>query len=367
MNRELYFTLLFFAVTVIAVWAFLLVLSPFLAAIAWALCLAAITYVPYVLLKRRWKRPRLAALVMVVLTAVVILVPLAFVLTVAGAELIRLGETGLEGWVADLREAVPSVTAWLERHLGAQGLEKSVRKVEDSIPDIVWGPVARGARNVLGSLFTGVMSLIIMFATQYFVYTEGPRLSQWVRGMVPLPQEDIDRILETLRTTTSAAVLGGVAVALVQGTLGGIGYVLVGLDAPILWALVTAFFSILPVGGSALVWGPMVIYLFAIGDAGRAWFLLVWCIVLVSGVDNVLRPWLLRRAGSHVHPMLLFFAILSGIGLFGMSGIVFGPLLIAVLMTLAQIYRGHLSATAKVEVEVEAEAEAAGEATTGPS
>ena len=354
MNRELYFTLLLFAVTVLAIWGFLLVLSPFLAAIAWALCLAAITHVPYVKLRRRWQKPRLAALAMVALTAIVILVPLVFVLMVAGAELIRLGETGIEGWIEDLRKAVPSVTAWLERHVGTKGLETAVKRVEESIPDIMWGPVARGARSVLGSLFTGVMSLIIMFATQFFVYTEGPRLGTWLRGLVPLPREDVEQVVETLRITTSAAVLGGVFVALIQGALGGIGYTLVGLDAPILWGVVTAFFSILPVGGSALIWGPMVIYLFAIGSPGRAWVLLIWCAVLVSGVDNVLRPWLLRRTGSRVHPMLLFFAILSGIGLFGMSGIVFGPLLIAVLMTLAQIYREHLSTPAKADAEAAA-------------
>ena len=264
MNRELYFTLLLFAVTVLAVWGFLLVLSPFLAAIAWALCVAAITHVPYVKLRRRWKKPRLAALAMVVLTAVVILLPLGFVVSVAGAELIRLGESGLEGWIENLREAVPSVTAWLERHVGAEGLDKAAHKIEESIPDLMWGPVARGARSVLGSLFTGIMSLIIMFATQFFVYTEGPRLGSWLRGMVPLPREDVDQVVETLRSTTAAAVLGGVAVALIQGALGGIGYTIMGLDAPILWGIVTAFFSILPVGGSALIWGPMVIYLFAI-------------------------------------------------------------------------------------------------------
>ena len=354
MNRELYFTLLLFAVTVLAVWGFLLVLSPFLAAIAWALCLAAITYVPYVKLRRKWRKPRLAALVMVFLTAVVILVPFGFVLMVAGGELIQLGQSGIDEWIEELRKAVPSATAWLERHVGKESIEKAANKVEESIPDIMWGPVARGARSVLGSLFTGVMSLIIMFAVQFFLYTEGPRLGTWLRGLVPLPKEDVDRVVDTLRNTTSAAVLGGIVVAFVQGALGGIGYTMVGLDAPILWGVVTAFFSILPVGGAALVWGPMTIYLFAVGRTGQGWLLLVWGIVLVSGIDNVLRPWLLRRTGSRVHPMLLFFAILSGIGLFGMSGIVFGPLLIAVLMTLAQIYREHLSTPAKAEAEAAA-------------
>ena len=84
--------------------------------------------------------------------------------------------------------------------------------------------------------------------------------------------------------------------------------------------------------------------LFVGGDGGwRPWFLLVWGVTLVSGLDNVLRPWLLSRAGASVHPLLLFFAVLSGIGLFGVSGIVFGPLLIAFLLTVVHIYREHVA------------------------
>jgi len=341
-NRELYLTLLLFAATLLAIWAFLLVLSPFLAEIGWALCLAALTYVPYVYLRRRWGRPRLAALAMVLLTAVVILVPLVLVLTLAVEELLRLGKD-IDPWVKELREALPSAMAWLDVHFGKEAVERAAKAADEAIPGLMTALLARGAWGVLGTGFTVVMGLIIMFATQYFVYTEGPRLAAWVRGLVPLGRQDVDRIFETLRATTSAAVLGGVAVALVQGALGGVGYAVVGIDAPILWGLVTAVFSILPVGGAALIWGPMVIYLFAVGSVGNAWILLAWGTIAVSGVDNVLRPWLLRRTGARVHPMLLFFAILSGIGLFGMSGIVFGPLLIAVLMTLTRIYREHVS------------------------
>lgn len=345
MDRTLYFTLLLFAATLLAVWGFVLVLSPFLAPIAWALCIAAITYAPYLAIRRAWGKPRLTALVMVLLTAVVILVPLGLVVFVAGEELIRMGETGISQWVTDLQEALPRIHTWVNRQLvdlGAEGIDNVAQKAAAAAPGILWGPLARGAWDVLGTLFAAAMGFILMFATQYFVYTEGHRISAWVRGFLPLSSEDTDRILSTLRTTTSSAVLGGVVVALIQGALGAIGYAVVGIQAPILWGLVTAFFSLLPVGGSALIWGPIVIYLFAVGQAGKAWMLLAWGGIIVSGIDNVLRPWILGRTGTRVHPMLLFFAILSGIGLFGMSGIVFGPLLIAFLMTLAQIYKEHV-------------------------
>lgn len=346
MNRELYLTLLLFTATVLALWGFLLVLSPFLGPIAWALCLAAITLVPYRRLARATGRPHLSALIMVVATAIAILVPLAVVLLMAGQELVRLGETGLNEWVADLQEALPGVYAWVDARLielGADGIESSASKIGEAAPGLLWRPVATGAWTVVGGVFTALMGLVIMLATQYFVYAEAPRLQGAVRDFSPLSGESTDKILRTLRETTSAAVLGGIVVALVQGLLAGLGYMIVGMQAPILWAMVTALFSLLPVGGSALVWGPMVIYLFAAGSTGYAWFLLIWGVILVGSIDNVMRPWVLMRSGSRVHPMLLFFAILSGIGLFGMSGIVFGPLLIAFLMTTAQIYREHVA------------------------
>jgi predicted PurR-regulated permease PerM len=185
------------------------------------------------------------------------------------------------------------------------------------------------------------MSIAIMFVTQYFVYTESARLRGVVLGLSPLSGKDNDRILTTLRDNTSAAVLGGVLVAMIQGALGGIGFAIVGVDAPVLWGVVMALFSLLPFGGAAFVWVPVALFRFGTGQIGSGIFLVLWGAVLVGLVDNLLRPWILRRSGSNVHPMLLFFGILSGIGLFGMSGIVFGPLLIALLVTAAELYREH--------------------------
>ena len=344
MDRTLYRTLLLFGATVLVVWGFLAILSPFFIAIAWALCLAAISYKPYAVLARRWRKPRVAAAVMVALTILVIFVPAGIVMYLAGEELVGLGSSGITGWVSDLKQELPKVYAFLDEKLSAVGLgsvEKTARTVAEEAPSLLWRPVARGAWTVLGAAFTTLMSIAIMFVTQYFVYTESSKLRRVVTDLSPLGTDDTDRILTTLRDNTSAAVLGGLMVALIQGALGGIGFGIVGVEAPVLWGVVMALFSLLPFGGAALVWFPVALFRFGTGEIGSAIFLMLWGMVVVGLVDNLLRPWILRRSGSSVHPMLLFFGILSGIGLFGMSGIVFGPLLIALLVTTAQIYREH--------------------------
>lgn len=344
MDRTLYRTLLLFAATVLVVWGFLAVLSPFFVAIAWALCLAAISYKPYAALARRWRRPRLAAAVMVILTILVIFVPAGIAFYLAGEEIVGLGTTGISTWVQDLREQLPKVYAFLNEKLDALNagtVDDVAKSIREQTPAILWGPLARGAWNVLGTVFTTLMSIAIMFVTQYFVYTESSRLRRVVTELSPMSQADTDRVLTTLRDNTSAAVLGGLLVALIQGFLGGVGFLIVGVDAPVLWGLVMALFSLLPFGGAAFVWIPVALFRFGTGQIGSGIFLVLWGMVVVGLVDNLLRPWILRRSGSQVHPMLLFFGILSGIGLFGMSGIVFGPLLIALLVTAAEIYRDH--------------------------
>lgn len=330
----------------LAVWSFLLLLRPFFVPIAWALCLAAITLRPFRVLRKAWRKPRLAALLMTTLTALIIFVPITVVAALATSELSALSDSGLTQWIEEAREALPRASQWIAATLERFGTDPAdvTRQLEASAPKALFGPVTKGAWSVVGGLFTFGLGFMIMLVTLYFTYTEAARLHRLTHDLSPLSTEDTDDILNTLRSTTVAAVFGGVVVALVQGALGGVGFALVGVQGPVLWGLVMSFFSLLPMGGAALIWGPVVIYLFAVDRTGSAWFLLGWGVVVVGGVDNILRPWLLRRAGvGRVHPMLLFFAILSGIGLFGMSGVVFGPLLIAFLTTVVEIYRRHMS------------------------
>ncbi len=155
-------------------------------------------------------------------------------------------------------------------------------------------------------------------------------------------------MLDTLRGTTSAGIIGGLLVALIQGLLGGLMFAVAGIQSPAVWALVMAAFSLLPFGGTALIWAPAGVYLLFTGSTFGGWVVLIFGTVIVGSADNFLRPWVLTKTGADdIHPMLLFFAILSGIGVFGISGIVFGPLLLGLLMTMVQIYREHWGPGAK--------------------
>jgi predicted PurR-regulated permease PerM len=262
-----------------------------------------------------------------------------------------------------LQEHLPTINAWLDDALHAFGAPE----VRDAQGHVVTGPLQtlidrvqadlpgaaskvfststlRGALNLLLAPFFFLFGLLVALVTQYFLYRESPRLRAVLLEISPLDDVDTDRILQTLRGATVSAIVGGLLVAVAQGALGTVMFLVAGIQSPVLWGVVMAAFSLLPFGGTALIWAPAGLYLLFTGEAGSGWFVLLFGTVIVGSADNVLRPLVLSRMGGEdvqIHPMMLFFAILSGIGLFGISGLVFGPLLIALLTTLVRIYRRH--------------------------
>jgi predicted PurR-regulated permease PerM len=350
-DRDLFRTILLVVALGLVLWGFGLLLWPFLAAISWALCFVAVTIRPYTALARKWKKPRLAAFTMTFATMVGILAPLALAILLVLSEIRTLGEQGFGDVVERVRAAAPRFTTALEGFLARfnTDLDTVVKSGGQAAKE--WAPALAG--DVLGGIFAATFGLLVMLATQYFLYRDVGKLRSFFRDLMPMPNEDVDRIFDTLRSTTASALLGGLLVALLQGALGGVGLAIVGVRAPVTWAFVMAMCAFIPFGGTAIVWGPIAVYLFATGETGKAVFLVCYGALFLGTIDNFLRPWFLRKFGtSSVHPLLLFFAVLSGIALFGMSGILFGPILIAFLTTVTKIYRERIAPAVRADVQV---------------
>jgi predicted PurR-regulated permease PerM len=175
-----------------------------------------------------------------------------------------------------------------------------------------------------------------------------------VIDLVPLSEAETDRLIDTLRSTAYAAVVGGLATALIQGTLGGVALWVTGVQGFVLWGFVMSVLSLLPVGGSAFVWAPVSAYFFAVDQTWKGVFLLAWGVLVIGTSDNLLRPYLMKKAGAQsIHMLLLFFGILSGIGVFGFSGVVFGPLLVAFVVGIVRVYREHYGRRARQRAATE--------------
>ena len=226
----------------------------------------------------------------------------------------------------------------LDDHL--KPLDTNVRSIKDEGLKLLGQPFATGALGVLNGLLSISFGFIVMLAVLYVLYRDGARMRKLVTDLVPMDPDQTLRVLDVLRRTAYAAIVGGLATALIQGALGGSALAITGVKAPVLWGFVMAVLSLLPVGGSAFIWAPTAIYFLVTGESVKGWFLIVWGVFVIGMADNFLRPALMRKAGAgEIHPLLLFLAILSGIGLFGVSGIVFGPLLVAFILAVVSIYR----------------------------
>jgi len=189
------------------------------------------------------------------------------------------------------------------------------------------------ASNALAALGTFAVVLFSLF----FILVDGAAFARWAWSLAPLTCEHRGMLSRTFVEIVRSAVLGSGLVALVQGLLGGVAFWFVGLPA-VLWGCVMAFTSLVPMVGTALIWVPAALLLLAQGRIGQGAFLLIWGFAVISSVDNVIRL-LVVKGPVRMHPLLIFFSVLGGIKVAGLLGVVYGPLVLAMVQTLLAIFR----------------------------
>ena len=154
---------------------------------------------------------------------------------------------------------------------------------------------------------------------------------------MPLPDGVERRILDRFTSVTRATIKGTLVIGIIQGSLAGLAFWVVGIDSAVFWGTIMSVLSIIPAVGSAIIWVPAVIILIITGQYVQAIGLLLFCSLLVGSIDNVLRPWLVGR-DTELHELMIFFGTLGGISLFGIIGFIIGPIIAALFVTAWDIY-----------------------------
>ncbi len=194
--------------------------------------------------------------------------------------------------------------------------------------------------NISSFTLSTVHTLFMMFVffyTMFFFLRDGRAFLEKILYYLPLSERDQSRMLEKFTSVTGATIRGTFVIGIIQGTLAGIALGVAGIESAVFWGAVMTVLSIIPVIGSGLVWGPAVIYLYATGDYIAGTGLLLFCGLLVSSIDNVLRPTLVGR-DTKMHELLIFFGTFGGISLFGIAGFIVGPVIAALFITVLDIY-----------------------------
>ncbi len=330
------------------------ILTPFLGAIAWAIVLAVAFQAPWRWLERRLpKRRGLAATLLTLAIALIVLLPgivLGAVLvsqaidvaTVASAKLATMNVRSVSDVIA-----LPRVASLADRVQHLVGL------TPDDLQKLAAGFVTKASataaalsrRLVLGvfdALFTFAMVIVLLF----FFFKDGREMARALFELLPIDDAGRSQVSGSLESMLSAIFRGSLLCALAQGLTGGIGWAIAGLPSPALAGAGMAIFSLLPVGGTALIWLPGAVYLWAADHRGAAIFLFVWGVVVASFLaDNVLRPMLIRGA-EELSTLVVLLGVFGGLAAFGLLGIFIGPVVLVLGTTLIQVMRRAASGAA---------------------
>lgn len=193
-------------------------------------------------------------------------------------------------------------------------------------------------KGIALNLLSFTVNFFLTAFTFFFLLRDGEAIVSGLQTLLPLERKHAEVLFSRLYNAVSAVVRGTLVTALAQGILGGVGYWTFGIPYPIFLGLATALFSLLPVGGSGLIWIPAASYLFLEGSWIRGLFLLAWSAVVVSTADNVLKPALIS-GGTNLPTLFLFFGMLGGLQVFGLLGFILGPVLLVTLATFLEIYK----------------------------
>jgi len=194
--------------------------------------------------------------------------------------------------------------------------------------------------------------LLLVLFIAFFMFLQGDDFIQAIKALSPLDPAHNDEILRETETTIKATLWGTVIVAVAQGTLGGVGFLLFGLPQPAFWGTVMIPAAVIPVVGSTIIWGPAAVYLLFTGHIGAGVGLILWGGVVVSLIDNILKP-ILMKGSSETPSIFILFSILGGLTYFGMIGFILGPLILSFLLSLLRIYQKTILAPAAQAKEIE--------------
>jgi predicted PurR-regulated permease PerM len=327
--------------------------SPFFAAIAWA---AVLSYALYPLHRHLVRATRgqkvFSALLMCSAVTVVVILPLLYLSALVGEELARTYKAAITlvsqgGLLENIRRDYPFVSAVVDRlqeyeRLTGTSLRAALTDSLQGMGKWLFEEATLVATNVL----LGVFQTAVMLVCTFYFFLDGERVVRWIENALPLTHQQQRIVFQRFDEVVRASVEGSTIVAILEGLIGGLAFWIAGLSTPVLWGVIMGVLAYVPAAGASLVWVPGALYLWFIGAYGK---MTVVCIAggIIALLDHVLRTILVGNR-SKLHPMLVFFSVLGGIRVFGILGIVAGPLVVAIGRAMLDIYR--LEKTGSIEI-----------------
>ena len=272
----------------------------------------------------KWKKGATAAFLML-LSFLIILLPIMVLINMMASKI---------GFAVEhCQEVLTKIQAYVARYEAKWDIHIFTKDTIDKLT--AWG--TRTLPSIFSATINTLTTIIMMYFLLFFMLTNGRRMETGVYSWMPVKDENVILIRKEMNTMVVSNAIGIPVIALMQGIVGLVGYIIIGVDEPVFWFVITAITALLPVVGAALAYVPLGLLLFANGDVTRGVLVLLHGFIIIGLVDNVFRLWFNKKYGD-IHPLITVFGVIVGVSVFGFIGIIFGPLLISMFLLLIKIY-----------------------------
>jgi predicted PurR-regulated permease PerM len=314
-----------------------LMLLPFIGVLLWASVLAIAFEPVHRRLLARTRRPELSAALSCLIIVLIIGVPLGLIswavihqLTPAISNL----QAGLSNLLDPNSPLTGPTARWLNQYVDIENLR--TQATEQLGEAGKW--LAGRTLGIVGGVLTVLVQTLFVLFVMYYLFRDGKQVRDALSSVIPLRHRQTYELFVRTREVISASLYGVLVIAVIQGALGGVAFWALGLPSAIVWGVIMVFLSLIPVAGAFVVWVPAAIFL-AVGGAWiKAIILTLWGSIVIGLVDNFLRPKLVGERAK-LHELFIFFAVLGGLQVFGLLGIVIGPVVLAIALALFDALR----------------------------
>ena len=325
------------AAVVVALYLCWLIVRPFVNVVLWAVVLAIVFGPVHRRIDASLQRPWLTAAISTILVILIIVGPVSFITVAVVSELRAVAATLGSGPLLDPDSPTfGPLVRWLGQYVDVVELQSPefLRARLDA-----WsGTLANGTLGLVGGVASAAIQTVLVIFTLYYLFRDGNAIRHALYDVVPLDRARTREVIARTAEVVGASVYGVIVIAAIQGTLGFFIFYVLGLPSPLLWGVVMFVLCMIPMAGAFLVWVPAALYLALTGAWLKAAILTGWGMLVVGSIDNFLSPRLIGRR-TRMHELLIFFGVLGGLDVFGVIGVVLGPVVIAITIALLEIVR----------------------------
>lgn len=324
-----YYRYVFLIVLITILYLSFRLIQPFITAIFTSILLSYLFFPVYRIINARLHNKNIASFITCILILLVILIPIFLIANHL------IDESRLLYQKIESNNFLPEISNFLEETLDTIDINPYIKQSINSALKYLMDETT----NFIVSIPLKILNFFIMLFIIFYLLKDGPIIVDKVTSLIPLEEEYKEHILKEIKEVTSAIIFGITITSLVQGIIGGLGFLIFGIESPIMWGFVMAISAMIPFIGPAFIWVPAGIIQIIYGNLFSGIGILAYGISVISTIDNIIKPKIIGSKAK-IHPIIILMGIVGGIRMFGFIGIIIGPLILSLLLVTLRVYKG---------------------------